>query len=192
MIKELVEFYEEIFPSISPYTADEAKKACDQFKNEGRTFSTTMSNCLEDLSQGDIFSEIPFIFIGKDGKQRTIKARAMLLSNTCDCVRNERLQFAAMFKVSDFSDEEGIRESIRHNKYFQCLYLPDNRLDDEFVDFGLICSYDREFFKQIINMGKVVKIASLSQVGYYILLTKLTVYFLRPEDMEVNESRNQK
>lgn len=190
MMKELVEFYEEIFPSISPYTASEAKKACEQFKNDGKTFSTTMTNCLEGLSQGDIFSEIPFVFIGKDGNQRILKARAMLLTNTCDCVRNERLQFAALFKVNDFSEEEATRESIRHNKLFQCLYLPDVRLNDEFVDFGLICSYDRELFTQLINAEKVRKIASLSQVGYYILLTKLTVYFLRPEDGGVNESRN--
>lgn len=190
MMRELIEFYEEIFPSISPYTADEAKRACEQFENSDNTFSVAMTSCFEELSQGDIFSEMPFVFIDKEGKQCILKADALLLSNTCDCVRNEKLQFAALFKVSDFSEDEETRKNIRHNRMFQCLYLPDTRLNDEFVDFGLICSYDRELFLRLVKEQKVKKKISLSQIGHYILMTKLTVYFLRPEDSEVYASRN--
>ena len=36
---------------------------------------------------------------------------------------------------------------------------------------------------------KVNRIATLTLVGYYMLICKLTVFFLRPEDVDVNEAR---
>lgn len=59
MIPEFIDFCQELFPSINPYTKEQAKKAMQQFEGKyGPVLSKTCSTF--DLLQGDIFTEIPF------------------------------------------------------------------------------------------------------------------------------------
>lgn len=68
-------------------------------------------------------------------------------------------------------------------------YLPDRILKDDYVDFELINSMSRETFLRLYQEQKVKRIASLTMVGYYMFICKLTVFFMRPEDVEVNSDR---
>lgn len=188
-VKDIVDFCEELFPSISPYTASRAKKALDQFESNGKTVQLTTLNAFDYLAQGDIFTEIPITYINDEGTEETILCKGMLLTNTCDNSRNDKLQFAAIHSIEELENNIGFQESVKHNKAYQFLYLPDSKLEDYFIDFGLISSFSRKVIEELLQRGKVQKIASLSQIGYYMFLAKLTVYFMRPEDVEANALR---
>ena len=188
MISEFITFCESLFPSISPYTAEQARKAMDQFESVNGNALTKKYNDNE-LYQGDIFSEIPFFYYGDDGGLNQIRCKAQLLSNTCDSVRDKNLLFAAVLTMDDFNENKGLVSAIRANKKYNTFYLPDQVLANEFVDFEMINFIPRDVFLELLKQKKVTRIASLNQIGYYMLICKLTVFFMRPEDTEVNQSR---
>ena len=72
---------------------------------------------------------------------------------------------------------------------FEYLYFPDTEIGDSFVNFGLITSVSREAFQKFVEAGKSERIASLNATGYFLFITKLTVFLMRPEDSEVYASR---
>lgn len=186
MIPEFVELCKQVFPSIDPYTAEQAKVAMKQFENvDGNLIRlSTEFDCL----QGDIFSEVPFAYIDNEGNVRTTMYKAQLLSNTCDAERSKNLLFAAIRPIERFQDESMIN-NIQMNNVYSCFYLPDRRMKDEFVDFELVTSISRKAFLDYCSDGLVNRIASLTSVGYYMLITKLAVFLLRPETEEVNPYR---
>ena len=113
----------------------------------------------------------------------------ILLNNTCDAVRSERLQFAAMSSLKDYSQDSAILDAVKSNINYDYLYFPDQKVDDKFVNFNLIGSVSRDAFQKSIKVGKTERVASLNTTGYFLFLTKLTVYLMRPEDTEVYASR---
>lgn len=188
MIQEFIDWCQELFPNIDPYTREQAKIAMAQFENMNGPVLSRQCNSF-DLLQGDIFTEIPFIFTDKTGELRIIRRKAQLLSNTCDAVRDDLLLFAALHPLDDFKENPSMVANIRKNKRYSAFYLPDRLLQDEYVDFELINSMSRETFWKLHKEEKVERIASLTLVGYYMFLCKMTVFFMRPEDVEVNSAR---
>ena len=190
MITEFIDFCKEVFPSIDPYTAERAKTALLQFEKDGRIINYITNNLNKnEIYQGDIFTDMPFYYMQPDGTYGMAKYKAQLLTNTCDSVRNENLNFAAILPLNKFSDK--FQANIIKNKTYQFLYLPDNKTKDFVIDFGLINTISREAFIKAINYKKIKKIVSLSDIGYYMFICKLTVYFMRPEDIKVNNHRGE-
>lgn len=187
MIKEFFTFCEELFSSISPYTAEAARQALSQFETMQQPVQYITRIPFAELSQGDIFTDIPFRYMLEDGTYGVKRCKAFLLTNTCDCVRNDNLTFAAVLPISDFGTNP--IDGIIHNKAFQFLYFPDESTKDYVVDFGLLNSISRSAFLEAISKSQIKKLVSLSWIGYYFFLCKLTVFFMRPEDAEVNKSR---
>lgn len=188
MIPKFIDFCKELFPSIDPYTKEQAKQAMKQFEDiEGPVLCRPCGTF--DLLQGDIFSEIPFFYTDENGEMKVIRRKAQLLSNTCDASRDELLLFAAIHPLSDIHDNESMISNIVRNKRYSAFYLPDHLLKDDYVDFELINSMSRETFLRLHEEQKVSRIASLTMVGYYMLICKLTVFFMRPEDVQVNSGR---
>lgn len=141
--------------------------------------------------QGDFFSEMPFAYVDEEGQVRVVMAGGQLLSNSCDATRNDNLLFAAVLPLEAYtngSDENKKHDenTIKNNLYYDLMYYPDNRLADKVVDFGLLTTFSRELFEKIVGEEKVKKVASLSNIGYYLMLSKLTVYLLRPESEEIS------
>lgn len=190
MIPELVRFCERLFPSIDPYTAEGAKNALSQYKEAGHLRPFLTQPLDEGFQQGDIFSWVPFVEISDEGKPVVFMLKGLLLTNTCDCQRNDNLQFAAIWPVDEFSADLSKSDALRKNTLYQYLYYPDEALENDFIDFGLITSISRTAFEELVDLGKSARIATLSQIGYFMLLAKLTVFFMRPEDPEVNNSRD--
>lgn len=190
MIPEFIEFCQKLFPVIDPYTKEQAKRAMTQFESSNGPFLSQETDSF-DLFQGDIFSEIPFLYTDETGKVKVIKRKAQLLSNTCDASRDPFLLFAAIHPLADFKDNQSLINGIVKNTKYNAFYLPDRILKNDYVDFGLINSIPRELFLRFHEEHKVKKIASLTLVGYYMFLCKMTVFFMRPEDLDVNESRIQ-
>lgn len=187
MIQEFIDFTSEVIPSISPYTKEGIKSALEQFRTDNKKFHTTMDNNFEILTQGDILENIPFYNVNKDtGKLQVYRGRGLVLNNTCDCDRDENILIAPFIPIHNLTKD---RQSVVSNRAYGYLYLPDNNLDDSVVDFSLTNTYKRELIVKNIEDNKITKFKSLNAYGYYLFICKLTVYLLRPEDVEVNARR---
>lgn len=188
MILEFVDFCEELFPSISPYTAKTAKRALSQFKEiYGIHRYTTLP--LDKLSQGDIFSEIWFPHFEADGSLRATKTKVQLISNTCDSQRDDSLIFAAVREIKDYSDKKEDIWELKQNLNYKFMFIPGKETEELYVDLSVMHAIPRIFLNLWLERGSVKKIASLSRLGFYMFICKLTVFFMRPEDPEHNEKR---
>lgn len=188
MIPEFIDFCKKLFPSIDPYTSEQAKIAMAQFENGNGSVLSRQCDSF-DLLQGDIFTEIPFFYTNKHGELSSIRRKALLLSNTCDAARDDLLLFAALHPLDDFKENQPMIDVIKKNKRYSAFYVPDHLLQDEYVDFELVNSFSRTTFLKLHERNMVKRIASLTSVGYYMFICKLTVFFMRPEDTDVNFDR---
>lgn len=184
-----IDFLEKLFPAIEPYAANRAKEAVKEFSRYGTKTPFFSKPLDEDFQQGDIFTRVPFVYIDKNGKGQLAVTGGMLLTNSCDTTRNERLQFAAMTPLADYSANPANIDAVTSNLNFEYLYFPDTEVSDSFVNFGLITSVSRDAFKKFVESGKSERIASLNATGYFLFVTKLTVFLMRPEDSDVYASR---
>ena len=62
MLIEFIDFVDHVLPSVSPDFRDGAKEAIRQFEKSGEQIKYMMLNPLEQLSQGDVITKIPFCF----------------------------------------------------------------------------------------------------------------------------------
>jgi hypothetical protein len=188
MIPEFIDFCTELFPSINPYTAEQAKAVMSQFEDINTPVLASKREDF-DLLQGDVFSEIPFLYIDRRGEVKQVIYKAELLSNTCDATRDDNLIFAALQPFVDFGENANMVKAIRANKRYNAFYLPDEITKDYFVNFELLTTINRETFTEMYKQQLVRRQATLTSVGYYMLIAKLTVFFMRPEDKVTNQNR---
>lgn len=186
MIKEFIEFTANIFSCINPYTKENIDKAIKQFELEGKQLFTTMDNNLECLAQGDVLENVPFYRVNNMGKMEVFVTKGLVLSNTCDCSRDRDILLAPFIPIKKTQKD---RNALIKNKAYGYLYLPDNKFDEEVVDFSLSNSFNREVLLKGIEDKKINKKVSLNSYGYYLLLCKLTIYLMRPEDEEIKRIR---
>lgn len=196
MLKEFIDFCSELFPSINPYTVDGLKSAMEQFELHGKTFPVCLNKPLEYLSQGDVFSELPFTFFDENGEENVIYRKALLLSNTCDASRKNSLIFVALQNIDKGSNSgaslafsDATLKDIKNNKLSQYMYLPSEIIKNDVVDFGVINTFSRELILEMIDKKKLNKLLSLNNYGFYILLSKITILFCRRQDMETEKDR---
>lgn len=185
MMEEYINFVKELFPSIRPYTAKVAIESIKQFKSTGRKIEFFNDQPYDFLVQGDIVEKLLFTYITETGDEREIWAPGMMLSYTCDAENKGRVLFAPIISLEnskDFFDNP----SIINNKYTSFFYIPD---EDYYVDLSIVNSYSPRLIQALLDKGKVMKKSSLSTIGYYFLISKLTVHLLRPEDIELASSR---
>lgn len=185
MIKELIQFTTELFPSISPYTKESVNKAIEQFDYENLEWFRPMR--LHYLSQGDIIERIPFTFVDENGKRDTILTKGIILSNTCDLSRDDYIMIAPLIQYDNVLDDNQ-KKIARANKYYDKMCFTNSQLDGYFIDFTRAMSFNRNLLLKLLEDKTNIEY-SLNQYGYYLLLTKLTIYFMRPEDKETNEFR---
>lgn len=188
MIPEFVDFCQKLFPSIDPYTAEAAKRAVKRYQSLSGTPLLCRLEDTIDYLQGDIYTELPFYFVDQNGNLRTFKAKAQLLSNTCDAVRDDQLLFAAMRPLAKYP--AGMQSAIKGNQRYSTFYIDSPATNLDYVDFELINAFSRTAFIKLCNNGSVKRIASLTSVGYYMFICKLTVFLMRPEDPQTNSERS--
>ncbi len=186
MLDEFIKFVQQLFPSIDPYISDQLEIALDQFKREGKKLNLFQHVPFDYLSQGDILNGIPFIRVNTTGDIESKTSRGMIISNTCSCDHDEDIIIAPIFDGKELDVDLSM---LKCNKYYRLMYLPDYNVDDYAVDFSLMNTFSTKTLNRLIELGKVKREKSLNQFGFYLLITKLTVCFLRPEDLEVQENR---
>lgn len=187
MLKEFIEFVESVLPSVSPDLRDSAKEAILQFEQTGEQLKYMMLSPLEQLSQGDILSKVPFSYFEDTGEQKTFVADALVLSTSCHIDQKERIVLVPVFSLEGF---DGNILDLKKNTIFDYMYIPDAILSDKFIDFEYMNTYSKKLIMGAIEADKIKRIGSLNQLGYYLFIVKLTVYLMRKEDSDTLTERN--
>lgn len=188
MIRFFEDYCNQLFPSIDT----EIKNAIrDEVSKINMTNSTWfMLNLLEKLSQGDILDKIPFTITEDDGNQKTFIAKGMVLSNTCDLQRDPYIIIAPLFNIEDGEFSEQQKIDLKNNMFSGKMGFKNSYLDNYFVDFSKSMSFNRKVIFKGIEMNKIHREQSLSQLAYYMLCIKITIYYMRRENHEWFESRD--
>lgn len=193
MLDALHDLLKELYCSISSETIDEAKKALQDALSPYSELDDhkyfIQSPLDEGWGQGDIFSEIKFHYRNEKGEIKEPKLKGLLLSNTCDSVRNQEVLFAPIRAISDFTTNEDTEKDLKKNIIYNYMYIRDKELEDCFIDFGKAASFSRQLICDGITNKKLNRLHSLTNVGYYLFLLKLTIYFMRWEDKDFNQKR---
>lgn len=188
-LKEFIDFVDSVLPSVDPNAKDKAKAAIEQFKVEGKYFEFLAPKNLPELSQGDIISEIYFTYFDSNGNQQKYKAYGMIISTSCHIDQKEIINVVPILPLSYLKADKNKENEIKKNKVFDYMYLPDNIMHDKFVDFSKVCTYEKKLIFNGIKAGKIKRIASLSQIGFYLFILKLTVFLMRKEDDDTMQKR---
>lgn len=186
MLDKFIEFTHSLFPSIDPYTKEHTKDAIKQFQDTGRTINYLNFKPFGFLAQGDILDGIMFVRLNNVGEIEAYSGKGMIISNTCSADHDEAVLIAPLFKISDL----GLKvDNIKSNLHFRLFYLPDDKYSNYVVDFSMMNTFNKSLLTNMINEKKINKESSLNQMGFYLLIAKLTVCFMRPEDRGVQNSR---
>ncbi len=184
-MENFIEFAQSLFPSINPYTAASVKQSIRQFLN-GNSGNCLTSDLNASLVQGDIIFDLPFVVYGIDGAKYTSRFPAIVLSNSCDIENDDYIAVAPLQPISKFKINN---DAIMKNTFFSLFYIPDNRINDYVINFGLINTFPKKPIEKALEEGKIKRNYSLNLFGYYFFLCKLTIHFMRPEDTELQDLR---
>ena len=149
-----------------------------------------MPKKLEDLSQGDIISDLPFTIQEENGSSITYKTKGMILSNTCDLVRDEYVIIAPLYDIEKGNFKKEQIKDLKDNVFSGKMCFKDSFLDNYFVDFSQSTSFNRKLIKMAIDRNIIQREASLTQFAWYLMIIKLTVYYMRVENHEWFENRS--
>lgn len=188
MIRFFEDYCNQLFPSIDT----EIKNAIrDEVSKINMTNSTWfMFRLLEELSQGDILDRIPFTIMQDDGSQKTFIAKGIVLSNTCDLQRDPYIIIAPIFNIEDGEFSEQQKIDLKDNIFSGKMGFKNSCLDNYFVDFSKSTSFNRNVILKGIEMNKIHREQSLSQLACYMLYIKITIYYMRIENHEWFKSRD--
>ena len=121
------------------------------------------------LSQGDIISHVPFIYFDDDGAQKIFSADAFVLSTSCHIDQKERIILVPIFPLEGF---DGNLVDLKRNTIFDYMYIPDECMSDKFIDFEYMNTYSKNLIIKGIAEGKIRRLGSLNQLGYYFFVVK--------------------
>lgn len=189
MLKEFIDFVDSVLPSVDPDAKDKAKAAIEQFENDGNNFEFLLPRQLTILSQGDIISDIKFSYFKEDGRQQIFKAKGMVISTSCHIDQKDFINIVPVLPLDFYIGDENSKRDLKANRVFDYMYLPENIMKDYFIDFSRINTYKKDLIIKAIDKGKIKRLFSLSQIGLYLFIIKLTVFLMRKEDAETMESR---
>ena len=103
----------------------------------------------------------------------------MVINTSCHI---ENKNYLTLVPVVSVDEMETSVAAVKSNKAYEIMYIPDTRLSEYCIDFSMPVTYDSDLIKTQIENGNINRIASLSQIGYYLLLIKLNIYLMRRED----------
>ena len=185
-MKEFIDFVDSVLPSVDPNARDKAKEAILQFEKTGKKFNWFRYNILPELSQGDIISEIAFTYIDKCGDIYKYKAKGMVVSTSCHIDQKQFINIVPIFPLKKDRPEQ-----LCKNMIYDFLYFNELDMKDYYVDFSKINTYDKSLIVNGINSSKIRRLFSLSQIGYYMFIVKLTVFLMRKEDSDTMKLRTE-
>lgn len=187
-LEEFINYSNQIFPAIDSSVRNSIKEALRQFDiNKFSWFSTVD---LGGVCQGDILNKIPFTFQEEDGKSYAFPTKAMVISNSCDIENDKYILLAPLIPYLDTDEfDENQKRDLLNNKYNGKMCLSYSSVGNYYIDFSRIQSFNKNLIVNLINSNKIKLEYSLSQFGWYFLLTKMTIHFMRVEDHKLFSTR---
>ena len=182
-LDEFIKYTNQVFPSIDSSIKESVREALNQF--EINKFNWFSSNFIGGICQGDILDKIPFTIQDDNGNNEALFTKAMVISNSCDIENDNKILLAPLISYADtdeFNKDQQL--DLLNNKYNGKMCLTNSKIEGYYVDFSKIQSFSKKVIFKLIDQKKVKLEYSLSQVGWYFLLTKLTIHFMRKEDHE--------
>ena len=186
MIEKFIDYTYQIFPSIDTNIKNGIKELINQFDTSKPNW---FSRPLDILSQGDILDNIPFSYVDENGEETMFLTKGIILSNTCDMTRDKYIIIAPLIPFEhDF--KESTKQNIKNNIVSGKMCLTNSYLDNYYIDFSMSSSYVRKIINNLYENGKITRLHSLSQFGFYFLCSKIAVYYLRVENYKNFNNRN--
>jgi len=185
MLDEFAELLGQIFPSVEPDTARRFIQATKAKRARPSHLYSQIS--LDGVCQADILGPLQFQVIETAGDVATADGFGLILSNSCDVEHDEFVVAAYGYSLSDLQrpPSAGLRTLSRdaqQNTINNLLFLPSApRAGNLVFDLSWLGAFSSQFVTTAVASGAVQRYASLSQLGFYLFLAKLTVHFLRPE-----------
>lgn len=187
---------ESIEKQIPYYLTEDAKiglvNALNAFPHNTEYYLSRRNELKNELLQGDLFAKLP---IQQGDEKKFVKG--IILSNSCDISPDNKrdlpvnVLFAPLVILDDYikllsslkKSSEAIDEKIRiirEQRITNIFYLPASPEDER---PECIVFLDQVYFIRSKNILDLLssgnKLATLSQVGFYIFLLKLSVHFCR-------------
>ncbi len=186
-LEGFVNLYKKTFPSIEYGEKELIKDYFTDFEYNCDKFFTIYKS--SSILQGDFLSNVKFTLISKNEDVLHTDTIGMILSNTCDIKHDEFIVMAPVFPFEYFEKiypkEKKTIDSIKKNLIFRFFYIPSCFGNPEFVvDFTKICSYEKKYLINKLEKDNTKKLLSFTQLGYYLLILKLTIHLLRSESIE--------
>lgn len=202
LIYSLMAIVRDLFPSFSETDSKSIVESLKQFHRRKLLHNNETTIIEEELylqitkqpiqsflAQGDIIRNVPFHFVDHDGYLRKLISQGMILSATCDIENDENILIAPCFSLTNFNDLDINR--LMQNLYYKFICLNNSSIPDNclVVDLSMITSFSKKLIQNRVSVGLMEKQFSLTLIGYYLLLLKLTVHLLRPEDQTASKER---
>ena len=184
-----IDFVTSLFPSISPYVQEQTKHSLEQFYEQGKTFECYNEKSLGGLCQGDIIENVKVPIIDIDGSINITERTVLIISNSCDIENDDYILIAPFYSFKEGCFSQSQITELKNNRFFGKMYFPDVSEEEMFADFSYIQSMPKHYFFDGINNNKMHIKHSLNLVGFYLLLCKLTIHFMRPEDKQLQQDR---
>lgn len=168
---------------------------------DGRMYTSLLDKNI--IFQGDGIKELPVIDLAHTEKGIK-KVNSLILSNTCDMdLANTRpfpasIMYAPIVNLSKYISvlqKQGIENSkienhisnLKQQKITQIIFLPANsQIEDSIVFLDRIQHIDYRYIDR--ELLEQQRLFSLSDYGFYLLIFKMSVHFLRIQE-KVNRGR---
>jgi hypothetical protein len=179
LLESFARFYSGVFPSIDPGAREALRKAIRQHGEISADFFASQPP--PQIVQGDVVGPLTFFIETSDGSLLERKVPGMLLSQSCDFDQDQWVLFAPAFPYKDFADGSNA-SSIRANQITTMFYLPAVVHEEAVViDFRLTQPFAKKLIAEKLTSGTIRRNRSFTDEGWYLLLAKLTLHFLRPQ-----------
>jgi hypothetical protein len=188
-LDDLIRFLRESFPINPNLAIGDPKRAIEQFYAEEIGTIQVLCDPVPEWSQGDILESIPFIDFSDDGKISHFIAPGMIVTSSCDLDRKDNIVFCPCFPLEKFKSLSAYQE-ISKNHVFEFFFIGRVSTGEEWVvDLSNLMTLRRNRILSQIQTGAISRMHSLTQVGWYIFITKFSMKYFRPDDPENMRSR---
>jgi hypothetical protein len=201
--KDFIELFRKAFPNIEGSQLNSLEQMLQQFRKRRfqlRGWIPTFEEMISVqttktpnniLMQGDIIENLPIISVDLNGDLTSISGPAVILSASCDCENDDNIIFAGCITCEEASNIVNNLNDLRNNTYYKFFSFNNSSDNSKSIvaDFSRIATYSKTLIQQRINQGKLNKINSLTQLGYYFFITKLYIHLLRIEQSDALDIR---
>lgn len=192
----LADLLEQSFPSIPRQGAESLHKLFAEYDVDSSWLYGRTGLSSTQIAQGDILTGLNAGFwdFKIDEAQARYRKRencyGIALTNTCDNERKNCLTFAPLMDAEPYFskiENDSLKESIKRNTVTELLFLPATNDYPALVgDFSMSFAVTQNFLSKLRGEGIVKRVHSLTTHGYYFLLAKLSLHFMRPEAPDVD------